>query len=113
MKRKSWFLRLACAACILAAGAIFSVFGPDTFVYRNEIRRGNEMVARINAFRAHTGHLPASIEEIGATGKDLDKFFYQRCSDTQFNVWFGTALGESETFDSASNSWTSVNLACR
>ena len=113
MRRKSWFLWLAGAACILAAGAIFSVLGPDTFVYCNEIRRGHEIVSRINAFRAHNGRLPASIEEIGASGKDLDKFLYQRCSDKQFNVWFGTTLGESMTFDSASNSWTSVNIVCR
>jgi len=56
--------------------------------------------------------LPASMQELGVGPPEADRFFYEKCSETRFIVWFGTRLGESMTYDSAANNWQ-LNIVCR
>jgi hypothetical protein len=38
------------------------------------------------------------------TDPDL-KVFYRKIGDNEYYVWFGTTLGESETYDSRIKKW--------
>jgi hypothetical protein len=104
------------AAVSLAAfaGALIcaAIFTPDSIVFSREFRQGNEIVRSIDAFRERGGKLPASLSEVGVTGKDQDRYFYQACVNGQYIVWFGTTLGKSMTYDSATHKWDSLNIPC-
>ncbi len=109
MALKHW---LMIVAMILVIGYL-AIFGPDALVWRAEINKGNGIVVRINSFREQRGYLPQSLSEIGLDGKDLDKYFYQDCSNSRYLLSFGTELGESMTYDSSSRSWKGINMTCR
>jgi hypothetical protein len=109
MKRRYWFL-LIFVFCLLAVSML--LFGPKTVVWRREITKGNGLVLRVESFRQQQGHLPESLSEVDADNADLDRFFYQKCSDSHYILWFGTELGESMTYDSLSRSWTDINGSC-
>jgi hypothetical protein len=110
MALKHWLLVIV--ALILVIGYL-AFFGPDALVWRAEINKGNGLVVRIDTFREQRGHLPQSLSEIGLDSKDLDKYFYQECSDSRYLLSFGTELGESMTYDSSSRSWKGINMTCR
>jgi hypothetical protein len=113
MNRQRWLIVLCLAIAIpLVSVVCLNLFGPDTFVWRSEIKEGDRIISEIASARVRDGHLPESLSEIGVSDQESDKFFYNKCSDTRFIVWFGTTLGESMTFDSATGSWRSRNIAC-
>lgn len=89
------------------------LFAPDRLLWRGEIHEGNTLVEKIESFRTEHGRLPTSLSEINTNDKTLEKFFYQKCDENRFIIWFGTTLGESMTFDSVSGSWTPLNITCR
>jgi len=97
-----------------AAVVLFSVeiFAPDSIVFSGEIKYGNEIVRSIDVFSEREGKLPASLSEVGIRGGDQDRYFYQPCTDRRYIVWFGTRLGKSMTYYSATHKWTPLNLVC-
>jgi hypothetical protein len=73
--------------------------------HRSELRAGNEIVARVEAFRASHGHLPEALKEVGIVDTNL-KVFYRKVNDDEYWVWFGRhSLGESETYSSRKKKW--------
>lgn len=52
----------------------------------------------------HGGRLPEAVDEIGIEDPDLD-VFYRKVSNDKYWVWFGTTLGESETYHSREKKW--------
>ena len=50
------------------------------------------------------GKLSESLEEIGIKDPDLN-VFYRKIGPEEYCVWFGTSLGESETYNSRSKKW--------
>jgi hypothetical protein len=97
---------------VVAAIGLYDSFGPDEFVFRKEIRRGNQIISKIDAFHSTHGRFPASMQEVGVGFPDADRFFYEQCDQDRFVVWFGTRLGESMTYDSFVKRWKPVNVAC-
>jgi hypothetical protein len=68
------------------------------------IRSGNALILQVEAFRAKYGRLPEDLNELG--DKDQDPYvFFQKTSDSDYIVWFGTSLGESEVYNSATHKW--------
>jgi hypothetical protein len=110
---KKWLLVLVSASLsIFAAFGFYDSFGPDSFVFRKELRRGNQIISKIEAFHLQRGRFPASMQEISISFPDSERFFYQQCADQRFIVWFGTRLGESMTYDSTLKTWQSLNISC-
>ncbi len=77
---------------------------PVRLFHWRDFRTGNEIVSRVEAYRNNHGHLPETLREIGLTDPDL-KVFYRKIGENDFRVWFGTTLGESETYDSRVKKW--------
>jgi len=69
-------------------------------------------VSKIQVFSRLRGRLPISLDEIGIGDPDARRFFYEKCTEHRFLVWFGTRLGESMTYDSDAFKWQSLNIAC-
>ena len=88
------------------------ILAPDRIVYGKEIRRGNELVSRIESFRQKHGRLPASSDELRISGPDAFQIFYEKCTETKYIVWFGTTVGESMTYSSEIRTWNSGNNGC-
>jgi len=44
------------------------------------------------------------LEDVGFNDSDLN-VFYEKIGEAEYRVWFGTTLGESETYDSHTKSW--------
>lgn len=100
-------------ALIFCAVGGVTLFGPDQLSYWDEIRRGNRLAAKIESFRREHGRLPESIDEV-LIRDDLKKYlFYEKCRDNaHYVVWFGTILGESMYYDSATRKWEHGNAPC-
>ena len=89
----------------LAIAVGLFLWEPVWLFHRSELRAGNEIVTRVEAFRANHGHLPETLKEIGIDDPNL-KVFYRKVSDDEYWVWFGRySLGESETYSSRTKKW--------
>lgn len=75
-------------------------------------KASNEIVARVEQFKKSTGHLPETLPEIGFEENESCPCYCKTSSDT-YIVWYGTVLGESDTFDSRTKNWSeATGLAC-
>ena len=91
------------SALAIAVGLF--LWEPVWLFHRSELRAGNEIVMRVEAFRTKHGHLPDTLKEIGVDDPNL-KVFYRKVSDDEYWVWFGLySLGESETYHSSTKKW--------
>ena len=95
---------------VLLGGAVSVValciflWQPDWLFHWRDFRTGNEIVSRVEAFRKSHGYVPEALKDVGVTDPDL-RVFYRKTSDNEYLVWFGTTLGESETYDSRTKKW--------
>ena len=94
---------LAAFLCAVVAGGLWLRRPAWLFNWR-EFRTGNEIVSRVETFRARNGKLPENLQEIGIKDPDLN-VFYRKIDSDEYCVWFGTTLGESETYNSRSKKW--------
>lgn len=88
--------------CFIAFVTVF--WQPTRVLHWRDFRTGNKIISRVEAFRKSYGHLPETLRDVGITDPDL-RVFYQKTNDNDYIVWFGTTLGESETYDSHTKKW--------
>jgi hypothetical protein len=92
---------------VVAAGFVaigFYAVQPVWLFHWRDFRSANEIVSRVEAFRVNHKRVPDTLHEIGIDDPDL-RVFYGKTSDEEYIVWFGTTLGESETYDSKKRKW--------
>lgn len=107
-----WLLAGIFLVAVLGTILYRELLGPPDVVWRSEIRKGNQLIAEIEAFQRERGRLPAELSEITNYAAAQDRLSYLRCGETRYIVWFGTTLGESMTYDSQSRNWTDMNVVC-
>lgn len=71
----------------------------------------NIAISKIEEFRKVKGRLPDSLSEAGAPD-DESCPCYCKTGDNSYLVWYGTTLGESDTYDSEMRKWSPGNRAC-
>ena len=86
---------------------------PGKVVWWQEIREGNALVGKVEAYRRGHHRLPASLEEAGISEPDSSRLFYEKCNDGRYVVWFGTSLGKSMSYSSETGNWVPLNIGCR
>jgi hypothetical protein len=99
---KAWTpVRIGILALVVFAGLTLGLFlwQPVWLLHSYELRTGNEIVSRVETFRASHGRLPETLREVGMKDPEL-KVFYRKFGDGEYGVWFGTTLGESVIFTS-------------
>ena len=95
-------LLLGGTVCVVALGLF--LWQPTWLFHWRDFRTGNEIISQVEAFRKSHGHLPETLKDVGLTDPDL-KVFYQKSGENEYLVWFGTTLGESETYNSSTKKW--------
>jgi hypothetical protein len=107
---------LIIVSCLVVIGlcgyGYMSVFGPDEFVWRDEIREGQELVVKVETFRQENHRLPESLEEVGIRDPDSLRLNYEKCNDSEYLLSFGTTLGESMTYNPIKRKWEPDNDPC-
>ena len=68
-------------------------------------------ISKIEEFKKAKGRLPESLSEAGAQD-DESCPCYCKTGDESYFVWYGTALGESDTYDSETRKRSPGNRAC-
>jgi hypothetical protein len=90
---------------VLAIAMGLFLWEPVWLFHRSALRAGNEIVARVEAYRVSHGRLPEALKDVGIDDPDL-KVFYRKVGDDEYWVWFGRySLGESETYSSRTKKW--------
>ena len=74
-------------------------------LYSSEAGQANKVIAAVNSFQSRYGRLPNTLVDIGMEGFESGPIYYQKTSDTTYIVWFGTVLGESATYESATKTY--------
>jgi hypothetical protein len=93
---------LAVTICLVAAATF--LWQPTWLFHWSDFRTGNAIISRVEAFRTSHGYLPETLKDIGITDPNL-RVFYRKTSNDEYIVWFGTTLGESETYNSRTKKW--------
>jgi hypothetical protein len=109
---KALLIMLVCVVAALAGSVAWFRYAPAAWLWRSEIRQGNRAVAEVETFRRKNGRLPADFKEIGVAHVDEDRIYYQKCSENDYQVWFGTELGESMSWSSRARKWEESNTPC-
>ena len=71
----------------------------------SEHKAGKEIIARVEQFRNSTGRLPEAISDVGLKENESCPC-YCKTSNDSYIVWYGTTLGESDTYDSRTKKWS-------
>ena len=105
MKALSSF-RVGVLAFLLCAVFFLGLFlwQPVWLFHWQDLRTGDQIISRVEAFRRAHKYLPETLKEVGLDNPDL-KVFYRKISEDEYCVWFGTSLGESETYSSRARKW--------
>ena len=89
---------------VIVLVGILYLYQPVRLFHRRDFEVGNNIISRVESFRKSHGRLPDTLAEVGINDPDLG-VFYQKTSADGYEVWFGTSLGESETYDSQTKKW--------
>jgi hypothetical protein len=68
---------------------------------------GNTVVSKVEEYRRAKGRLPNSLSEVGIE-EDEGCPCYCKTGDDSYIVWYGTSLGESDTYSSETKKWSEV-----
>jgi hypothetical protein len=68
-------------------------------------QQGDSLIHLIEAYQRQKGRLPASLTELGRLETEAGPLYYRQLSPIAYEVWFGTSLGESETYSSLTKKW--------
>lgn len=90
---------------LVLALLIFTYVGCSQDRKQTLIKQGNEIAAKIENYKNQKGKLPDSLVDIGAEEKLEGPIFYEKKSDTEYRLWFGTELGESVVYNSSIRKW--------
>jgi hypothetical protein len=102
-ERLFYKLCLGLLLVLVLVGIVFS-YQPVWLFHRRDFKVANSVISRVESFRKIHGHPPETLAEVGIDDPDLG-VFYQKTGTDEYEVWFGTSLGESEIYDSHTNKW--------
>jgi len=110
---KQMLIIVSCLFVVALSGCGYmSLFGPEEFVWRDEIREGQELVVKVETFHQENHRLPESLEEVGIRDADSLRFNYEKCNNSEYLLSFGTTLGESMTYNPTKRKWEPFNRPC-
>lgn len=73
---------------------------------KNEIKKKGEVViAKIEAFKKEKGRLPEDLAEIGVAVSEGGPIFYQKKNSSSYEVWDTIGFDRSYVYDSETQKW--------
>lgn len=74
---------------------------------REIVREGNELIAKIEAFKKENGRLPETLMEIGKKPEELEgPIIYDKKSSTRYELSAMLSMDSSYCYDSETKEWT-------
>ena len=70
---------------------------------------GNAIVSKIEEFRRIHGRLPNSLSEVAVEESESGPYYFCKSGDNNYILWYGTSLGESDSYNSQTKKWSEVN----
>lgn len=87
----------------VALGIIAFLLVPDR--EHRLMRQAEPIQVSLESYRQQHGYYPDSLSQIGLVEREEGPLYYHRESESSYILWFGTALGESMTFNSTDRKW--------
>ena len=109
--KRNWAIYAVIVGVCLIVGLIAFPFFATRPLSKSELlhfqqhKAGNEIVAKVEQFRQSSGHLPEDLSDIGLKSSERCPC-YCKTSNDSYMVWYGTALGESDTYNSRTKHWS-------
>jgi hypothetical protein len=66
---------------------------------------GSRIINNVEEFRKQNKRLPEHVNELGLTGTEEAQVFYEKLSDTSYQVWYGPDPGKGKTYTSVERKW--------
>ncbi len=89
--------------CLLMGMVIFLT--TPRLCYWNKFQLADRVIQKIETYKITYNRLPSSLEEIGERVSEAGPIFYKKINNTEYEIWFGTTLGESMTYNSETQKW--------
>ena len=83
---------------------VFLIFSCDASSDKEEY--AEMIIEKVDQFKRENDRLPNDVREIGLTEIKDSPAFYEKTSDSTYQVWYGLNLGESKIFNSQTQEWT-------
>ncbi|MEO5857707.1 MAG: hypothetical protein ABIR33_02040 [Pyrinomonadaceae bacterium] len=68
-------------------------------------KQGDEIIAKVEQFKIRERRLPKSLNEVGVPESEDGPLYYRQLSESHYELWCGSGLGESVTYDSDRKTW--------
>jgi hypothetical protein len=68
-------------------------------------KAAEQHISKVENFSRANGRLPDSLRELGVPESEEGPIYYRRLTDSTYEIWFGTGLGESVTYNSDTATW--------
>lgn len=81
---------------------VFSCSGFKSWKLRRE---AETVISKIEHFKTDNSRLPNSLAEIGVVENEEGPTSYRKLSEASYQIWFGTDLRESSTYNSDNKKW--------
>lgn len=87
---------------VLPIGGLFLLQDMDKWSLK---KHGDEVVVLIEEYKFKNGKLPNDLTELGLKEFPEEQIIYQKESESEYIIFFGTTLGKSETYRSQRKKW--------
>jgi hypothetical protein len=74
--------------------------------YTSKYNKGIGIIQKIEFYRMIKGKLPDSLDDIGEDPQADGPIYYSKIDSVNYEIWFGTTLGESCVYRSETKKWT-------
>ena len=103
MVKKEQSMKFAFCSLIVVSALFQGSCG--SALYRSKRAEGEKIIEKITVFESKEGRLPKSLSEIGLRESEEGPVYYRQLSESRYELWYGTSLGESVTYDSERRTW--------
>ncbi|HLM02737.1 MAG TPA: hypothetical protein VK400_16915 [Pyrinomonadaceae bacterium] len=93
-----------CLLTLVAFASISQASCSGVF-FQSKQKQAIAIIEKIEGFKVKENRLPNSLSEIGVAETEEGPIYYRKISETRYEVWYGTKLGESVTYDSERKTW--------
>jgi len=77
----------------------------SSIAYRAKEAEGAKIIEKVGRFKDQEGRLPRSLTEMGIAETEEGPVYYKQVDENRYQLWYGTSLGESVTYDSDRRMW--------
>lgn len=101
MKNKKNITILVVIIILITSGYLFTLYLSDVKLKKE----GNAIVEKIENYRQVNNHLPNSLNDIGIEETEKGPWFYEKKSETEYNLLYPIGFDKSKQYFSKTKTW--------